>query len=76
MSEADLKKQIITQLDTLSVDLQRKVLDFMEGLTIVLPRGISGRSLLRFDGVIEPEDAQLMKKAIEEGCERVDDVDW
>jgi hypothetical protein len=31
---------------------------------------------LRFEGAIPAEDLQLMSKAIEEGCEKVDIDEW
>jgi hypothetical protein len=35
-----------------------------------------GRGLLRFAGVISPEEGELMKRAIEDACERVDTNEW
>jgi hypothetical protein len=41
-----------------------------------VPRGVPGPQLLRFAGAISPDDLQLMRQAIEEGCERVDTNEW
>jgi len=39
-------------------------------------QGDSGKSLLRFAGILDPSSAQEMRQAIEEGCERVDPDEW
>ncbi|AEG15937.1 hypothetical protein Desku_2403 [Desulfofundulus kuznetsovii DSM 6115] len=41
-----------------------------------LNEGTPGRDLLRFAGVIPPEEGELMKRAIEDACERVDTNEW
>ena len=38
--------------------------------------GVSGSSLLRFAGAINPEDAHRMSDAIEKGCGRIDPDEW
>jgi len=68
-----LKDSLITQIDKLPHDLQVRVLDIIKALT---PKGVEGKSLLRFEGSISPDDLQLMSKAIEEGCEKVDANEW
>jgi hypothetical protein len=37
---------------------------------------VSGRDLLRFMGTIEKTDLDVMRRAIEEDCEHVDDSEW
>jgi len=39
-------------------------------------RAVGGKILLRFEGAIATDDLQLMSKAIEEGCEKVDISEW
>jgi hypothetical protein len=73
MAKTSIKDNIIAQLNSLPYDLQLRVLDFAKTL---IPRGVEGKSLLRFGGVISPDDLQLMSKAIEEGCEKVDVSEW
>ncbi len=73
MSDA-VKEQILAQLAGLSEDQQLRVLDFARSL--VSPDGIAGRDLLRFAGAIEKEDLQTMSRAIEEGCEKIDQDEW
>lgn len=73
MLDTSLKNNLIAQLDKLPHDLQLCVLDFVKGL---LPKGVEGKSLLRFEGNISIDDLKLMSKAIEENCERVDINEW
>ncbi len=73
MTTASLKDNLIAQLDKLPYDLQLRVLDFAKAL---IPKGVEGKSLLKFEKAIPPDDLQLMSKAIEEGCEKVDISEW
>jgi hypothetical protein len=41
-------------------------------ITHAAQRGVAGQQLLHFAGSISPEDAKLMREAIEQGCEQVD----
>ena len=71
MSDA-IKEQIVKQLDGMSDDEQRRILELVRSLAAATPAGVPGRSLLRFAGVFEAEDPRRMAEAIEEGCKRVD----
>jgi hypothetical protein len=73
MTTESIKDNLIAQIDKLPHDLQLRVLDFVRALT---PKGVEGKSLLRFEGAIPTNDLQLMSKAIEEGCEKVDISEW
>ena len=57
-------------MDQLPEERQRQVLNFAESLT---PRavGVSGRQLLRLSEILTIQEAQGLKTALEEGCERV-----
>ena len=73
MTTESIRDNLINQIDKLPHDLQLRVLDFVKALT---PKGVEGKSLLRFEGFIRADDLQLMSKAIEEGCEKVDISEW
>lgn len=73
MTTQSVKDSLITQIDKLPHDLQVRALDIIKALT---PKGVEGKSLLRFEGSISADDLQLMSKAIEEGCEKVDVNEW
>jgi len=73
MTTASIKDNLVAQLDSLPYNLQLRVLDFVKSL---IPKGVKGKSLLRFEGAIPADDLQLMAKAIEENCEKVDTSEW
>jgi hypothetical protein len=73
MTTASIKDNLIAQIDKLPYDLQLRVLDFVKSL---VPKGVEGKSLLRFKGTISSDDLQLMSKTIEEGCEKVNSSEW
>ena len=71
-----IAQQIIKNLDQLPFDLQRRVLDFTQALVVPLPKGVPGKQLVSFSGLIEPDDIRAMSQAIEAGCEKVDANEW
>lgn len=68
--------RIVEQLKVLPNNLQWRVLEFTRALALSTPRGVPGRQLVRFAGAIPLADLQLMKQAIEQGCEQVDTNEW
>lgn len=73
MTATTIKDNVIAQLDKLPYNLQLRVLDFVKAL---IPKGVEGKSLLRFEGAIPVDDLHLISKAIEDNCERVDVSEW
>ncbi|MGB9723130.1 MAG: hypothetical protein ACP5OO_05980 [Chloroflexia bacterium] len=71
-----LVEKVVEYLKGLPYELQWQVLEFTRALALSVPRGISGKRLLRFAGTIPPDDVELMRQAIEQGCERVDVNEW
>ena len=76
MTHFSIKDEIVEKLDHLPPELQRRVLDFTRALVLSAPRGVPGKQLLRFAGILAPADAQAMAQAIEAGCEQVDADEW
>jgi len=80
MGEVNMNNAIVTQvvekLSRLPDNLQQKVLEFVQALTASAQHGVPGKQLLRFAGAIALDDLQLMRYAIEAGCERVDMNEW
>jgi 2-polyprenyl-3-methyl-5-hydroxy-6-metoxy-1,4-benzoquinol methylase len=62
--------EVVEQLKTMPQELRLRVLEFARALAQSTPRGVPGRELRHLAGTISPEDAEQMRKAIEEGCER------
>lgn len=73
MTDTSIKDSLIAQIDKLPSELQRRLLDITKTL---IPKGVEGKVLLRFEGVILADDLELMSKAIEEGCEKVEVSEW
>jgi len=76
MAENAIIQQIIKQLSSLPPDLQKKIYDFTVELSHSRPKGTPGKDLLQFAGTIESDDIEVMKQAIEEGCEQVNADEW
>lgn len=76
MTHSGITKQIIRQVGQHPLEFQQKVLEYAQALVPSLTKGTPGKQLLRFAGIIEPDDIQAMTKAIEVGCEKVDADEW
>lgn len=72
MATTYVKDNLIAQVEKLPYDLQLRVLDFVKSL---IPKGVTGKNLLQFEGTIPVDDLERMSKAIEE-CEKVDTSEW
>jgi hypothetical protein len=70
MTSSQIKQRLLDRLDQLAEGEQRKILEFAENLPSV-PKGTPGRDLVKFFGMIEPDDCRLMEEAVEAGCERI-----
>jgi hypothetical protein len=75
-NSSDLKQEILEQLDHLPAELQRRVLVFAQSLSVSGSKGVPGRELQRFAGILSKDEAKVWMKAIETGCERVDLNEW
>jgi hypothetical protein len=73
MKTASIKDDLVAQIDKLPYELQLRVLDFTRNL---IPRGVKGKNLLRFEGAIATDDLRTMSEAVERGCERIDVDEW
>jgi len=67
-----LIEKVVEQLKSLPYDLQRQVLEFTRVLALSVPRGVAGKQLLQFAGAIPLSDVDLIREAVEQGCEQVD----
>ena len=65
-------EKVLEQLKDLPQEMQWRVLEFTRALAVSTPRGVPGRQLLHFAGVISPEEAASMRETIEQACEQVD----
>ena len=76
MISQSLEADLHYQLEQLSTERQRQVLEFARSLVAHQLRGVPGKDLLRFAGAIHGDDLEIMRQAIEEGCEQVDLSEW
>ncbi len=78
MATTPIRDQIINQLDRLSAEQQKQVLDYSLSLQQKRPPGIHGDELIARARVINfsPEDLAEITQAIEEDCERIDWNEW
>ena len=76
MIDTTIRNELLKQVEQLSAELQRKVLDFAVALVQSVPKGTPGKELLRFAGLLDSQDAREMIDAIEKGCEQVDTNEW
>lgn len=67
-----VSKQILSDLEQLPPEMQTRAAQLVHELVSQRPKGVAGRDLLRFAGVLDVQSAREMREAIEEGCERVD----
>ena len=70
------RREIIKRLDRLPFEIQIKILDLAEAAAPSPQKGVSGKKLLRFAGILNADDATDMTQAIENGCEKVDINEW
>ncbi|MCS6844019.1 MAG: hypothetical protein NZ528_06805 [Caldilineales bacterium] len=68
--------KIVEQLKVLPYESQWRVFEYTRALAGSAFRGAPGSQLLPFAGAIPADDLQLMRFAIEEGCERIDANEW
>lgn len=76
MVSSILERELHEHLERLPEPKQRAVVEYARGLAVEKPKGVPGKDLFKFIGTIEPDDIALMKRAIEEECERVDLDEW
>lgn len=76
MEGPSFEQEIALHLHKLSTEQQMRVLTFVKTLAEEQPCGVRGSRLLKFAGVISPDDLKEMEKAIAEGCEQVNLNEW
>ena len=72
----NLKEEIVNEIGRLDYENQRRVLYFAKGLASASIKGVSGKRLLSFAGLMPREDLGAIERAIEEHCEKVDHNEW
>jgi hypothetical protein len=70
-----LEQEILAQLQILALPQQREVLAFVHTLATT-PAGVPGHTLLAFADAFDPHDLAVLKQAIDEDCEQVNEDEW
>jgi hypothetical protein len=76
MTTTALKQEISERLDSLLPEDQRKVLDLARALAGRKTHGVRGRDLIPYTRGFSKDDLEVMRRAVEEDCERVDLSEW
>ncbi len=76
MVDAKIQRDLLGMLESMSLEQQRSVLRFAYGISGTLGAGKPGCELISFAGSLAVDEADRMEKAIEEGCEQVNDDEW
>jgi hypothetical protein len=76
MATTTLRSEICEKLDRLSCEDQQRVLDLTRSLAENQSSGISGKDLLPFTRGFPKEDIEIMRRAVDEDCEKVDLSEW
>jgi len=76
MTNHPIKDKIISELESLSEEQQKKLLDYTLKLKFSMREPKTGSKLINLSGAISKADLNVMKKAIEEDCEQVDLNEW
>ena len=76
MLDAAIQNDLLKEVERLSPPLQRKVVNYAHSLAQPRPRGTPAKQLLKYAGILSPEEAKAMMDAIEEGCERIETNEW
>jgi hypothetical protein len=77
--DEEIKRRVLENLDTLDRPGKLEVLDLSEALSSQAgppTKRDTRAALLKYAGTISKEDLEIMKEAIEEGCEKVDEEGW
>jgi hypothetical protein len=73
----DLGHHLKEEIDRLNPEQQQRLLEIARGLkSSTLPPGTTWEEIREFTGTISHEDAEDMRRAIEEGCENIDYNSW
>ncbi|RJP21781.1 MAG: hypothetical protein C4527_22980 [Candidatus Omnitrophota bacterium] len=68
--------EIYNSINQLDASQKKQVLDYVHSLISEKKRGTQGKDLLRFAGIIQKEDIEIISRAIEQDCESINLNEW
>lgn len=74
--KSNMHNEILSELEQLNIGKQKKVLDFIHSLNDGAPRGAAGKELLKFAGILTPEEGKELLKIIDKDCGEIDFSEW
>jgi hypothetical protein len=76
MIEEKVQTELLEQMHKLSPGLQQRVLGYAYSLAEANSAAFAGSELLKYAGIMSPEEAEEFLNSIEEDCERIDNNEW
>jgi hypothetical protein len=76
MADTSLREEILQEVNSLTPEMQSRVLQFARKLADEPNKDSSGKGILSLAGSMAPEEADEMIKLIDEDCESVDADEW
>lgn len=76
MAKATIRDTVIAEIEALPPAAQKRVLRYVRSLAPLGVRGVPGRSLVRFAGIMTRSETVEMDRAIARACEGVDADEW
>jgi hypothetical protein len=76
MIERELQQELLDHMSRLPSDKQRRVVEFAAALSYTTEQGVPASKLLELAGTLPSEDADEMRRAVEEDCEQIDRNGW
>lgn len=74
MEKTEIRQQILSALDHLNQRQQERLLAFIKSL--IERKSKSKPDIIKMSGTIEKDYLNLMEKAIEEDCEKINSDEW
>jgi len=69
MIEEIIKTELLERMDKLTPTMQKRVVEYAQSLAESMPQGTSGLEILKFAGIMTPEESKEFLQTIEEDCE-------
>ena len=76
MIDPNVQRELQEELNHLDRNQQRRVVEFARSLAATPARGVPGKALIRFSGLIGQGDLTRIEQAVEAGCEQVNPDEW
>jgi hypothetical protein len=76
MKDISIERELVDEFSKLSTEQKKRLLNYARSLSGVSTTGVAGKTLLKFQSTIPPLELELISKAIEEDCEKINPNEW